>query len=265
MDRIKRIISIYLGHCMATPILQIKNLSKLYKTKERTVYALDDISLDIFQGEILSLLGVNGAGKTTLSSILATLHPPTSGSVLYNGESIYDNLIEYRQAMGFCPQKPNLDTYLNVEENLIYAGRYFLIPEEQIKKRVDELIKQFNLEQYRKFSIQALSGGYKQRLLIARAIIHNPKILILDEPTVALDPDIRRHLWDIIKNLKASGMTLILTTHYLEEAELLSDRVCILNKGKIILTEEVVHLKSRHAAQTLEDIFLELVAQADRV
>lgn len=250
---------------MADPILQIKNVSKIYKTKERTVRALDNVSLDIFQGEILSLLGVNGAGKTTLSSILATLHPPTSGDVLYKGESIYKHLVAYRKAMGFCPQKPNLDTYLNVEENLIFAGRYFLLPKDQIKKRVDELIKQFNLEQYRKFNINALSGGYKQRVLIARAIVHNPKILILDEPTVALDPDIRRSLWDIILKLKKElGMTIILTTHYLEEAELLSDRVCILNKGKVILTESVETLRNKHEKQKLEDIFLKLLAQEAR-
>ncbi len=247
---------------MADPILQIKNVSKIYKTKERTVYALDDVSLTIYPGEILSLLGVNGAGKTTLSSILATLHPPTSGNVLYKGKSIYKHLVAYREAMGFCPQKPNLDTYLNVEENLIFAGRYFLLPEKEIKKRVDELIKLFNLGQYRKFNINALSGGYKQRVLIARAMVHNPKILILDEPTVALDPDIRRSLWDVILKLKKEhGMTIILTTHYLEEAELLSDRVCILNKGKVILTESVEDLRNKHEKQKLEDIFLKLIEQ----
>ena len=247
---------------MADPILQVSNVSKIYKTKERTVYALDDVSLTIYPGEILSLLGVNGAGKTTLSSILATLHPPTSGNVLYKGKSIYKHLVAYREAMGFCPQKPNLDTYLNVEENLIFAGRYFLLPEKKVQKRVDELIKLFNLDQYRKFNINALSGGYKQRVLIARAMVHDPKILILDEPTVALDPDIRRNLWDIILKLKKEhGMTIILTTHYLEEAELLSDRVCILNKGKVILTESVEDLRNKHEKQKLEDIFLKLIEQ----
>jgi ABC-type multidrug transport system ATPase subunit len=247
---------------MHTPILDIKNVKKTYITKNQIINALNNVSITIYEGEILSLLGVNGAGKTTLSSILATLHPPTSGEVLYQGQSIYSNLTQYRKAMGFCPQKPNLDTYLNVEENLIFAGRYFLLPETIIKKRVDELIALFGLDPYRTFNINALSGGYKQRVLIARAMVHNPKILLLDEPTVALDPDIRRNLWDIILRLKKEfGMTIILTTHYLEEAELLSDRVCILSKGRILLTESVADLRNKHEKQKLEDIFLKLLAQ----
>ncbi|MEX0671959.1 MAG: ABC transporter ATP-binding protein [Candidatus Babeliales bacterium] len=249
---------------MSIPLIQIKNISKIYHAKNRIVYALNNISLTIYAGEIISLLGVNGAGKTTLSSIVATLHPPTSGELLYEGASIYSDIVHYRQAMGFCPQKPNLDPYLNVEENLIFAGRYFLMAEEVLQQRVDALIKKFNLEPYRKFSIEALSGGYKQRVLIARAIVHNPKILILDEPTVALDPDIRRNLWNIIRDLKQQGMTIILTTHYLEEAELLSDRVCILSNGRIILTESVEGLRNQHEKQKLEDIFLKLLAQEER-
>ncbi len=193
---------------MSRPILQTVNLSKTYPSKKQPVHALTNVDLTIYEGEIISLLGVNGAGKTTLSSILATLHPPTSGDVLYKGKSIYQSLIAYRESMGFCPQKANLDPYLNVEENLIFAGRYFLMPEQEITKRVNELIEQFDLGAYRTFKVDALSGGYKQRVSIARAIIHTPKILILDEPTVGLDPNIRRVLWNIIKNLKNLGMTI---------------------------------------------------------
>lgn len=243
------------------PILKIRNLSKIYKTAKKTVIALNDVNLDIFAGEIFGLLGVNGAGKTTLSSILATLHPPTSGHVLFDDTSIYKDLNNYRHNLGFCPQHQNLDMELSVEENLIFAGRYFLLPEEVIKKRVDELIEQLELEKYRHFAIKELSGGNKQRVLIARALIHKPKIVILDEPTVGLDPDIRRKLWDIIGKLKQRGITVILTTHYLDEAEYLSDRVCMLHKGQVMLVESVQELKQKHELKNLEEIFLRLTKE----
>ena len=245
------------------PILRIRNLSKTYPSKTEPIQALQSVSLDIMQGEIFGLLGVNGAGKTTLSSILATLHPPTSGDVLFRNVSIYNELNAYRRNLGFCPQHQNLDMELTVEENLIFAGRYFLMPKETIYKRVNELIAQLRLEKYRTFKINQLSGGNKQRVLIARALIHNPTIVILDEPTVGLDPDIRRKLWGIIRELKARGITVILTTHYLDEAEYLSDRVCILNKGQVVLIESVAELKKKHELKNLEEIFLEITKEYD--
>lgn len=248
---------------MSQVILQIRDVYKTYKTKRGIVNALNGVSLDIYAGEILSLLGVNGAGKTTLSSIIATLHPPTSGQVLYDGISIYKDVFNYKKVIGFCPQKPNLDLELSVEQNLLFAGRYFLMPESQVQEKTKELLQRFDLEKYKHFPVQALSGGYKQRLLIARAIIHDPKIVILDEPTVGLDPHIRRHLWQIIKELKQQGMTVILTTHYLEEAEVLSDRVCMLSKGSIIMTATVDDLKIKHKKATLEEIFIELVEEEE--
>lgn len=244
-------------------ILQIQNVSKTYKTDHRIVNALDNVTITIKKGEIFGLLGVNGAGKTTLSSIIATLHPATSGDILFNGVSIYKNLMSYRKALGFCPQKQNLDTFLNVRDNLIFAGRYFLMPEAEIQKRVLELMELLELTRYAEFEIAQLSGGTKQRVLIARALMHNPQIVLLDEPTVGLDPDIRRKLWQIIKELKNKGITIILTTHYLDEAEYLSDRVCILSKGKVQLIESVKELKARHQMASLEEIFLQLTKEAD--
>ncbi len=248
---------------MDQPILEIKNLTKIYRKKKQETRALYGVSLNINRGEIFGLLGVNGAGKTTLSSLLATLHPPTSGTILFNGTSIYDDLIRYRQALGFCPQKQNLDMELTVRENLVFAGRYFLMPEETIAARTDILIQEFGLSQYANFEIDELSGGNKQRVLIARALMHEPKVVILDEPTVGLDPDIRRKLWEQIKFLKKMGITVILTTHYLDEAEYLSDRVCILHKGKVLLIEELKALRARHEEAKLEDIFLHLMHEAN--
>ena len=243
--------------------LTLKNISKIYKDNQRLVHALENVSLDIHEGEIFGLLGVNGAGKTTLSSILATLHPPSAGDILFKGTSIYHDIYSYRKNLGFCPQKQNLDMFLNVRENLIFAGRYFLVPEATIRSRTTFLMEQLELTRYAEFSINQLSGGTKQRVLIARALMHNPKLVIFDEPTVGLDPDIRRKLWHIIKDLKKQGITIILTTHYLDEAEFLSDRVCILNRGKILLIESLKELKARHQMATLEEIFLQLTQEAD--
>ncbi len=244
---------------MADPLLRIHDVYKTYYDNKRPVRALDGVSLDIQQGIIFSLLGVNGAGKTTLSSILATLHKLTSGDVLYKGTSIYKNLIRYRYALGFCPQKANLDTYLTLEENLLFAGRYFLMSEHKIRERIARLLDEFQLTKYRTFKVSALSGGYRQRLLIARSIVHEPEILILDEPTVGLDPHIRRDLWNIIRDLKKQGITIILTTHYLEEAEVLSDYVAMLSKGRVIMQATVDDLKVKYKKDSLEDIFLHLV------
>ncbi len=242
-------------------IIRIQSLTKTYTNNIHTTTALNNVSLSINRGEIFGLLGVNGAGKTTLSSILATLHPPTSGDIIYNGFSIYNNLISYRQDLGFCPQYQNLDQFLTVEENLYFAGRYFLVAKDVLAERIAYLLKHFDLEKYAYFSINQLSGGNKQRVLIARALIHNPKIIIFDEPTVGLDPDIRRALWEHIKELKDMGITIILTTHYLDEAEYLSDRVCFLHKGKIILIESVQELKNRYHHASLEEIFIQLVKE----
>ncbi len=248
---------------MTIPILEIKDVFKTYPDKHNPVFALDGVSFSINTGEILALLGVNGAGKTTLSSILATLHPPTSGDVLFKGRSIYKDLSRYRKALGFCPQKPNLDPFLSVEDNLIFTGRYFLMPHDRIVERAKELMHQLELTKYASFNINALSGGYKQRLSIARALMHNPEVVILDEPTVGLDPNIRRQLWEIIRQLKAHGVTVILTTHYLDEAEVLSDRACIMHRGKILLIETVEALKAQYKKEALEDIFIEITRTAE--
>ncbi len=232
-------------------LLEIKNIQKKYSTQQGEVVALKDVSLAIKQGEILSLLGVNGAGKSTLSGIVATLHPATSGDVLFKGESIYKDIESFRSKIGYCPQKPNLKPMLTLEQNLIF--------ENAIEARIKSLSEQFELEKYLKESAYVLSGGYKQRFMIARSLIHNPELLILDEPTVGLDPHIRRNLWDVIKGLAAQGITVLLTTHYLDEAEKLSDRVCILDKGEIRLINTPDKLMADFKQTNLEDVFVELL------
>lgn len=246
---------------MPNPILSIKNIEKCYVDRLKTVKALNGVSIDIFPGEVFALLGSNGAGKTTLSTILATLHPPTSGDILFNGVSIYKDLDCYRRALGYCPQRPNLDNELSVEDNLIFAGRYYLLDEYDLKERVTQLLEQFELTRFSQFLVKALSGGYRQRLLIARSLIHSPSVLVLDEPTVALDSNIRRQLWRSIRDLKDQGVTVILTTHYLEEAEALADRVCILERGNVVLTGDTQGLMRQFEKNNLEEVFLHLTQE----
>lgn len=239
-------------------LLSIKNVTKTYPGG---VQALKGVSLDIKKGEVFGLLGPNGAGKTTLSSIIASLHPVTSGEVLIESGSIYDDVINYRYSIGLCPQKPNVDLMLTMEENLIFAGRYFGLSEEKIKSRVAYLAEKFGLNKYLKSKAYMLSGGYKQRFVIARALIHEPRLVILDEPTVGLDPHIRLQLWDFIKNLRNEGVSVLLTTHYLDEAEVLSDRVCILDKGNVILTDTPDNLKKSYGKERLEDVFVQMMSE----
>ncbi len=249
---------------MQEKIIQIKNLKKEFSSlnnKKKTKRALKGVSLDIYQGETLALLGTNGAGKTTLSSILATLKSATSGEILFREEPLAKKLLEYRFILGFCPQKSNLNPLLSMRDNLLFSAEYYCLTPEKSKKRVDSLIKSFDLVGYENKYTHELSGGYRQRFLLARALVHDPEIIILDEPTVALDPHIRRHLWGIIADLKKMGKTIIITTHYLDEADILADRVCILDKGQIKLIDTPEKLKKRFEKENLEAVFLQLLKE----
>ena len=246
---------------MSEILLRVEDIVKTFHSKELTIEALKGVSLDLYKGEIFGLLGVNGAGKTTLSSIIATLNPPTSGDLVMNGTSIYDDVLAYRMLLGFCPQKPNFDDSLTVREILEFSGHFYLMNNDAIKQRIDILLEQFDLGKYASSKPKILSGGYKQRLLIARALVHDPQLVILDEPTVGLDPHIRRHLWKLIKQLKKQGVTVILTTHYMDEAEQLSDRICILDDGSILAIDTPDKLKELHTQTSLEHVFLSLIKE----
>lgn len=241
-------------------LLKIRNIKKNYGKSQ----VLKGINLDIYKGEILSLLGVNGAGKTTLSSIIATLHPATEGDIEYNGKSIYDDIAGFRLVLGYCPQQPNLNPNLTLKQNLIFAGRFYGLSEAEIERRIAQLTSQLQLEAYLQQKASILSGGYKQRFMIARSLIHKPQFIILDEPTVGLDPHIRRSLWQIILDLKKEGITVLLTTHYLDEAEKLSDRVCILDQGQIKLIDTPDKLIADFKQKNLEDVFIQLLNTEQR-
>ena len=244
---------------MSTKLLEIKNITKTYTDKDRTIEAVKNASFHLNKGEVFGLLGTNGAGKTTLSSIIASLHPPTEGEVIFEGQSIYDDLIGYRKKLGYCPQKHNLGDSLTVEEILTFSGHFYGMEESKITNRVNQIITWLDLEKYRSMTSDKLSGGFKQRVLIGRSLVHNPSLLILDEPTAAMDPHIRRQIWKIIEDLKKQNVTIILTTHYLDEAEKLSDRVCFMKNGKIIAIETPKEFLATFGKENLEDVFLHLV------
>ena len=242
---------------MKNKLLSIKQVKKRYKKGNKPpVEALRGVSFDIEEGEIFALLGVNGSGKTTLSSIIASLIPATCGDVLWRGCSIYKQLMAYRQIVGFCPQKPNIDPLLTLDQNLLFAGRFFGMKEIDINRQKGHLIEMLELEDYREARVSILSGGYKQRFLIARSLIHSPKLVILDEPTVGLDPHIRHELWKIIRCLREEKVTVILTTHYLEEAEALADRVCMIDLGDIKTLDTPEQIKLSYNKDKLEDVLL---------
>lgn len=250
---------------MNATLIQVRSVKKHYRNGPTVKEALKGISLEFYEGEIFGLLGVNGAGKTTLSSILAGLHPPTEGEILFRGRSIYEDIVSYRKLVGFCPQKPNLDLSLTLEENLTFAGRYHRMPAKDIHSQVRLLMDQFQLHEYAQSKASVLSGGYKQRFLIARTLIHRPKWIILDEPTVGLDPHVRHQLWELIKDLKKKGSSILLTTHYLDEAEYLSDRVCIIDRGAVKTVDTPDNLKKLHQKHRLEDVFLKIMQESDHV
>lgn len=246
---------------MTKSLLEIKEISKTFSTKRNKVVkeALKKVSLTLYEGEVLSLLGVNGAGKTTLVSILAALHPKSSGDVIWEGNSIYTDLLKYRAIIGYCPQHPNIEGGLSLGENLLFSGRCYGLSEKQAIERKNALSKEFKLEVYLDAKVRQVSGGYKQRFLIARALMHSPKLVILDEPTVGLDSHIRRELWEVIKSLKKQGTTVVLTTHYLDEAEQLSDRICLIHDGTIRAIDSPGNMKKKHNKNNLEDVFLQFV------
>lgn len=244
--------------------IRAHKVCKTYYDKKRVFKdALKSVTLDILEGEVLGLLGVNGAGKTTLVSILSTLHPPTGGDVEWNGASVYTNLLEYRKIIGLCPQHPNLEANLSLGEMLIFSGRCYGLTKPEAEERKNELLKQFNLEEYAKANVDQVSGGYRQRFLIARCLMHRPQLVILDEPTVGLDSHIRRELWEVIRILKKEGISVLLTTHYLDEAEQLSDRICLIHEGTIRTVDTPDNLKKRHQKNNLEEVFLKFVDDPD--
>jgi ABC-2 type transport system ATP-binding protein len=195
------------------------------------VVALDALDLEIAQGEFFGLLGPNGAGKTTTIGILTTRVLPTAGAALVSGVDVARDAVRVRTHIGVVPQRPNPDRSLNAIENLVYHAAYFGIPRAQATARAGELLERLHIADKARAKVDELSGGQQQRLMIARALIHEPDVLFLDEPTVGLDPQARLDLWEILRSLHAQGRTIVMTTHYMEEADRLCERIGIVDRG----------------------------------
>jgi ABC-2 type transport system ATP-binding protein len=216
------------------PMLEIKNLRKVYGSGKDEKLAVDNISLTVERGAFFGLLGPNGAGKSTTIHCITGISQPTSGQILVDGVDVVKDYKLARTKVGLSPQEFNLDFFAKTEDLLDYMGGYYGIPKAVRKERIDELIKRFDLEEYRKVKFQKLSGGLKRRAILARALVHTPELLILDEPTAGVDVEQRRELWAYLKELNENGKTIILTSHYLEEIQYLCKEIAIINHGRIV-------------------------------
>ena len=229
-------------------MIDIEHLSKRYQD----IVALDDLTLQISAGEIFGLLGPNGAGKTTLIKILTGLTRPTGGSAKIAGFDVVRQPMEVKKLIGVSPQEINLDKELTAYENLLIYGKLHQVPD--LKNRILVLLEMGELSARARHRVREFSGGMQRRLLMLRAIMSQPRVLFLDEPTVGLDPQVRRQLWDLITRFKADGITVLLTTHYIEEAEILCDRVGILNRGRLIALDNPQALTAETGGYIVESI-----------
>ncbi len=220
--------------------------------------AVNGISLEVPEGEFFGLLGPNGAGKTTTINAIVGLAKITSGSIALFGHDVEREWRTARGTVGLAPQEYNFDRYLNIRDVLIYQAGYYGLRGPHVNKRADMLLERFDLASKAKQPYTRLSGGMKRRLTLARALIHEPRLVILDEPTAGVDVELRLELWSLLRELNTNGTTIILTTHYLEEAEELCDRIGIIQSGKLVALETTERLL---AGRTLQDVFLELTAR----
>jgi ABC-2 type transport system ATP-binding protein len=222
-------------------MLKVENLYKNFGN----IAAVDGISFEVKRGEVFGLLGPNGAGKSTTISIISTLLPPTEGEIFFEGESIFKNSKNLRQKLGIVPQDIALYPTLTGYENLRFWGNLYGLKGAELKERINEVADIIGLNERLKDKVKKYSGGMKRRLNIGAALLHKPDLLIMDEPTVGIDPQSRSHILDTVLKLSAQGMTIIYTTHYMEEAEELCSRICIMDEGKIIASgtkQELVEL-----------------------
>jgi ABC-2 type transport system ATP-binding protein len=234
-------------------IVEIEGLQKIYEGKQRVV-AVAGIDLNVREGELYGLLGPNGAGKTTTISVCTTRALPTVGRVLIAGVDVVAHPALARRSIGVVPQYNTLDRSCTIFENIYFHCLYFGFSSAEAKARTEQLLEQFHLTERAKATPSQLSGGLAQRVQIARAIAHRPKVLFLDEPSAGLDPQSRIAMWEAVRGLKNEGITVVLTTHYMEEADTLCDRLAIIDHGKILVEDTPTALKSSLGAQKVYEL-----------
>jgi ABC-2 type transport system ATP-binding protein len=244
----------------APPALQVRDLVKRYPNGFE---ALKGVSLEIGRGEFFGLLGPNGAGKSTMIHCITGLARPTSGSVEIFGHDAVNNYREARESVALAPQEINLDMFLTLEETLDLHGGYFGMSKADRRERSAELLEAFSLTSKRRERTRTLSGGMKRRLTLARALMHRPRLLILDEPTAGVDIELRLELWQYIERINSEGTSVMLTTHYLEEAERMCDHIAFINHGEIAAQGTIPELCARYGVSTLEDAYLALVGRQE--
>jgi ABC-2 type transport system ATP-binding protein len=241
----------------STAALSVRALTKRY---DDGTLALDQLDLEVPTGEFFGLLGPNGAGKTTLIGAITNLVRITSGEVRVFGRPA--DSLEARRLVGVAEQEPNLDRFLTVREALLYHGGYFGMTREQAAERAEEMIDVFDLRAKADVRAPKLSGGMRRRLLLARALLHEPRLVILDEPTAGVDVELRQELWRYIRRLHSEGTTILLTTHYMEEAEALCEDIALITGGRIVARGTATDLKERFGGGTLEDVYMRTVARS---
>ena len=239
---------------MSEPVLSIRGLRKAYASGTE---ALKSVDLDINRGEILALLGPNGAGKTTLINIVCGIVTPTSGEVLIEGKDWQRDFRFARSRIGLVPQELTTDAFETVWSTVSFSRGMFGKPRNDA--RIEDLLKRLSLWDKRKTIMMALSGGMKRRVMIAKALSHDPDILFLDEPTAGVDVELRRDMWNLVRKLRDDGVTIILTTHYIEEAEEMADRVGVIRKGELIAVDEKKALIARMGKKTLKIALAEAI------
>ena len=238
----------------------IESLTKRFED----VTAVDELNLKIEEGELFGLLGPNGAGKTTTINLLCGLLELTSGSANVGGYDIQKEAHKVKEMIGVCPQATAVFPYLTGRQNVEFFGNLHTMPKEKLRKNTDDLLERLDLAADAKRRVKSYSGGMRRRINLIMALVHDPEIAFLDEPTVGMDPQSRRAVWDFIKELKRQNKTVILTTHYMEEAEELCDRVGIIDHGKLIALDSPEQLKQQFSAKNLEEVFIQLTGRRIR-
>jgi ABC-2 type transport system ATP-binding protein len=222
-------------------VIEVSSLSKVYNVGEKFIKAIDDVSFSVKEGMVFGLLGPNGAGKTTTIKVLTTLTRPDKGRCIIGGFDLQKEPMEVKRLIAVVPQENNLDRELTAYENLLIYGKLHGVKD--LKEKIEDKLRMVALMDRKDTMVSQFSGGMQRRLLLARALLSEPAILFLDEPTIGLDPQIRRQLWDVIRKTRIDGRTVVLTTHYIEEAEALCDQVAILSQGSIVANDTPENLK----------------------
>jgi ABC-2 type transport system ATP-binding protein len=236
----------------------------VFSTRKKKIVAVDNISFDIFKGEIFGMIGPNGAGKSTTFAMLTTLIKPTEGTIRVASYDVQKDANKIRQLIGIVPQQHSLYPDLTARENLELMGNLYNVPEKLMNQRIEFYLELVNLEHQADRLTGGFSGGMKQRLSVISAVIHDPQILFWDEPTTGLDPQTRQSIWKLAHTFNKEGKTIIFTTHYMDEADTLCDRVAIMNYGRMIALDTPSHLKDTAKSTNLEEVFIHLTGEEIR-